>query len=129
MGGKTDVVKGRIKEAAGALTGNDKLREEGKTEQARREGRAGRPEDRRYGKESRETSGRVSPYQNDLWLCAKRRLPRHQQDAGSQGTESALILFEGVKKWKRSYFFRRCLRRPVIRSCTCWAEAAFSARS
>ena len=34
MGGKTDVVKGRIKEAAGALTGNDKLREEGKTDQA-----------------------------------------------------------------------------------------------
>ena len=34
MGGKTDVVKGRIKEAAGALTGNDDLREEGKTEQA-----------------------------------------------------------------------------------------------
>jgi len=34
MGGKTDVVKGRIKEAVGALTGNDKLREEGKTDQA-----------------------------------------------------------------------------------------------
>jgi uncharacterized protein YjbJ (UPF0337 family) len=34
MGGKTDEVKGRIKEAAGALTGNDKLREEGKTDQA-----------------------------------------------------------------------------------------------
>ena len=34
MGGKTDEVKGRIKEAAGALTGNDKLRDEGKTEQA-----------------------------------------------------------------------------------------------
>jgi len=34
MGGKTDVVKGRIKEAAGALTGNDKLREEGRTDQA-----------------------------------------------------------------------------------------------
>jgi uncharacterized protein YjbJ (UPF0337 family) len=34
MGGKTDVVKGRIKEGAGALTGNDKLREEGKTDQA-----------------------------------------------------------------------------------------------
>ena len=33
MGGKTDVVKGRIKEAAGALTGNDKLRDEGKTNQ------------------------------------------------------------------------------------------------
>ena len=33
MGGKTDVVKGRIKEAAGALTGNDKLRAEGKTDQ------------------------------------------------------------------------------------------------
>ena len=34
MNGKTDEVKGRIKEAAGALTGNDKLREEGKTDQA-----------------------------------------------------------------------------------------------
>jgi len=33
MGGKSDVVKGRIKEAAGALTGNDKLREEGKADQ------------------------------------------------------------------------------------------------
>ena len=33
MGGKTDVVKGRIKEAAGALSGNDKLRAEGKTDQ------------------------------------------------------------------------------------------------
>jgi uncharacterized protein YjbJ (UPF0337 family) len=34
MSGKTDVVKGRIKEAAGALTGNDALREEGKADQA-----------------------------------------------------------------------------------------------
>jgi uncharacterized protein YjbJ (UPF0337 family) len=34
MSGKTDVVKGRIKEAAGALTGNDKLRAEGQTDQA-----------------------------------------------------------------------------------------------
>jgi uncharacterized protein YjbJ (UPF0337 family) len=34
MGGKTDVVKGRIKEAAGALTGNDKLRAQGRTDQA-----------------------------------------------------------------------------------------------
>ena len=34
MGGKVDVVKGRIKEAAGALIGNDTLREEGKTDQA-----------------------------------------------------------------------------------------------
>jgi uncharacterized protein YjbJ (UPF0337 family) len=34
MSGKTDVAKGRIKEAAGALTGNDKLRAEGKTDQA-----------------------------------------------------------------------------------------------
>ncbi len=33
MGGRTDVVKGRIKEAAGALTGNDRLRAEGKTDQ------------------------------------------------------------------------------------------------
>jgi len=36
MGGKTDVVKGRIKEAAGALTGNDKLRDQGKTDQVGR---------------------------------------------------------------------------------------------
>ena len=34
MGGRTDVVKGRIKEAAGALTGDDKLRAEGQTDQA-----------------------------------------------------------------------------------------------
>jgi len=34
MSGKIDVVKGRIKEAAGALTGNDALRKEGKTDQA-----------------------------------------------------------------------------------------------
>ena len=34
MGGKTDVVKGRVKEAAGVLTGNDMLREEGQTDQA-----------------------------------------------------------------------------------------------
>jgi uncharacterized protein YjbJ (UPF0337 family) len=33
MGGKSDLVKGRIKEAAGALTGNDKLRREGRTDQ------------------------------------------------------------------------------------------------
>jgi uncharacterized protein YjbJ (UPF0337 family) len=34
MGGKADEVKGRVKEAAGALTGNDKLRDAGKTDQA-----------------------------------------------------------------------------------------------
>ena len=34
MSGKTDEVKGRIKEAAGALIGDDKLRDEGKTDQA-----------------------------------------------------------------------------------------------
>jgi uncharacterized protein YjbJ (UPF0337 family) len=34
MSGKTDVVKGRIEEAAGALTGNDELRADGKTDQA-----------------------------------------------------------------------------------------------
>ena len=34
MNGKADVVKGRVKEAAGALTGNNKLRAEGKTDQA-----------------------------------------------------------------------------------------------
>ncbi len=33
MSGKTDEVKGKIKEAAGALTGNDKLREQGQTDQ------------------------------------------------------------------------------------------------
>jgi len=34
MSGKTDVVKGRIKEATGVLTGNDKLRAKGRTDQA-----------------------------------------------------------------------------------------------
>ena len=33
MGGKTDVMKGQIKEAAGLLSGNDKLRAEGKADQ------------------------------------------------------------------------------------------------
>ena len=33
MGGKIDVAKGRIKEAAGVLTGNDKLRAEGRADQ------------------------------------------------------------------------------------------------
>lgn len=34
MSGKVEEMKGRIKEAAGALTGNDKLREEGRIDQA-----------------------------------------------------------------------------------------------
>jgi uncharacterized protein YjbJ (UPF0337 family) len=34
MSGKTDIIKGRVKEAAGALTGNDELRDEGKVDQA-----------------------------------------------------------------------------------------------
>ncbi len=34
MGGKADEVKGRVKEAAGALSGNDKLHDAGKTDQA-----------------------------------------------------------------------------------------------
>ena len=34
MSGEKDIVKGRIKEAAGVLTGNEKLRAEGKTDQA-----------------------------------------------------------------------------------------------
>lgn len=34
MTGKSDEVKGRVKEAAGALTGDDKLRRDGKIDQA-----------------------------------------------------------------------------------------------
>lgn len=34
MGGKSEEIKGRIKEAAGALTDDDKLRREGKLDQA-----------------------------------------------------------------------------------------------
>ena len=34
MGSKIDAVKGRIKEAVGALTNNDSLRDEGKADQA-----------------------------------------------------------------------------------------------
>jgi len=34
MSGKSDEVKGRIKEAVGALTDNDKLRTEGQADQA-----------------------------------------------------------------------------------------------
>lgn len=32
--GKSDELKGRVKEAAGALTGDDKLKREGKVDQA-----------------------------------------------------------------------------------------------
>ncbi len=32
--GKSDEMKGRVKEAAGALTGDDKLKREGKVDQA-----------------------------------------------------------------------------------------------
>jgi uncharacterized protein YjbJ (UPF0337 family) len=34
MNGKSEEIKGRVKEAAGALTGDDKLRREGKLDQA-----------------------------------------------------------------------------------------------
>ena len=34
MGGETDKAKGRLKEAAGAITDDDQLRREGKIEQA-----------------------------------------------------------------------------------------------
>jgi uncharacterized protein YjbJ (UPF0337 family) len=33
MTGKTEELKGRVKEAAGALTGDEKLKQEGKTDQ------------------------------------------------------------------------------------------------
>jgi len=33
-GGKTDELKGRVKEAAGALTGDDELKRNGKADQA-----------------------------------------------------------------------------------------------
>lgn len=34
MGGKTDIVKGRVKEAVGAITNDEQLREEGRADQA-----------------------------------------------------------------------------------------------
>jgi uncharacterized protein YjbJ (UPF0337 family) len=34
MTGKSDEIKGRVKEAAGAMTDDDRLREEGKVDQA-----------------------------------------------------------------------------------------------
>lgn len=34
MSGKTDEMKGRVKEAAGAMTDDDRLRREGKSDQA-----------------------------------------------------------------------------------------------
>ena len=34
MAGKIDQAKGRVKEAAGALTGNERLKQEGKLDQA-----------------------------------------------------------------------------------------------
>ncbi len=34
MSGNSDIVQGRIKEAAGAMTGNEKLRKKGRQDQA-----------------------------------------------------------------------------------------------
>ena len=34
MGGKTDIVKGRVKEAVGAITNDEQLREEARADQA-----------------------------------------------------------------------------------------------
>jgi len=34
MSGRTDIAKGRVKEATGVLTGNEKLRDKGKADQA-----------------------------------------------------------------------------------------------
>ena len=34
MGSKSDIAKGRVKEAAGAITGDEKLKAEGQTDQA-----------------------------------------------------------------------------------------------
>ena len=60
MGGKTDVVKGRIKEAAGALTGNDKLRDEGKTDQVVGKTKQAVQKAAGRGKESREESDGIA---------------------------------------------------------------------
>jgi uncharacterized protein YjbJ (UPF0337 family) len=38
MSGKTDQIKGRIKEAAGVLTGNDRLKRKGKLDQEMEKG-------------------------------------------------------------------------------------------
>jgi len=62
MSGKTDVVKGRIKEAAGALTGNDRLRAEGEDDQAVGKNQAGCPEGRRQSQESCRQSDRAINY-------------------------------------------------------------------
>jgi len=58
MSGKTDVVKGRLKEAAGALTGNDPSRG-GQDRPGDRRGQASRREGHRQGQASREKSARV----------------------------------------------------------------------
>ena len=72
MGGKVGVVKGRIKEAAGALTGNDKLARK-RSFIGSRESRAGRPEGRRHGQESREKGDWVSPHDFESLGCVVRR--------------------------------------------------------
>ena len=53
MGGKTDVMKGRIEQAAGALIGNDNLREKGKTDQAVGPRQTSRRDERRPSEASR----------------------------------------------------------------------------
>jgi uncharacterized protein YjbJ (UPF0337 family) len=52
MGGKTELVKGRINEVAGVLTGYDQLRAEGKLDQAVGKVETAIAEGRRQGQES-----------------------------------------------------------------------------
>ncbi len=62
--GKTDEVKGRIKEAAGVLTGNDKLRGGRQDRPGGRQGQASRGESHRQSRASREKSVRVNVQQH-----------------------------------------------------------------
>ena len=76
MGGKTDELKGRIKEAAGALTGNDKLRRGRRDRPGSREGPTDRPECRRHGDESRDRSYRVLVKRCKLSSNCRKHSPR-----------------------------------------------------
>ncbi len=54
MSGRTEIVRGRVKEAVGALIGNERLRASGKSEQKRGEAR------RAAGKAARELAAQLS---------------------------------------------------------------------
>ena len=79
MSGKADVAKGRIKEAAGVLTGNNKLRAQGKADQAISKVKLGAQEGRCQGQAGGEETAQLK------FLSVQMRLASRCEDLEEAG--------------------------------------------